>query len=126
MEVINGIAIVRSRYIDQVEQQPSPLNVPQKLNSQTMSKMSSLDQPGNIGYNERLVHIEGDNTELGFKGGERIVRDLRARRRYSRDQRRLADIRITDEANVRKELQFQSKRFLLARRSILRPFRRAI
>src|ERR1043166_962508 len=46
---------------------------------------------------------------MRLEGGERIVRDLRTRRGYSRDKSRLAGVWKTHQTDIREQLQFQLK-----------------
>src|SRR5262245_6540458 len=100
--------------------------MPQKLNSKAMAEMGTFNQAGNIGNNECLVGIDRNHSELRFESREGIIRNLRTRSRYARDQRRLPDVGKTDQTNIRQKLQFESKVFLFARSAVLSFVRRAI
>ena len=95
VKFVDWIALVRLRHIHQMKQQASALDVPQELNSKTMTEMGAFNKAGNIRNNEGFIHIQRDNTKLGFQGRKWILGYLWARRGNARYQRGLTRIRIT-------------------------------
>src|SRR5581483_795554 len=59
--------------------------------------------------------VEFDHAQLWFEGRERIVGDLRPRRRDARDQRRLAGIRESHQADIGEQFQLEPQAPLFAR-----------
>ena len=51
-EIVHRIAAGGFGNIDQMRQQPRPLDVAQKLNAQPVAQVRAFDQPGNIGDHE--------------------------------------------------------------------------
>src|ERR1700722_2311212 len=92
--------------------------------------MGPLDKSRKIGDDERAagtrcrVGIGGDHAEMRLKRRKRIRSDLRTCRRNARDQRGLASVREANEADVREQLQFETKVALLARMSVFMLTRR--
>ena len=79
--------------------------------------MRALDQPGNVRDHKtdfilRIAH--GNHSQVGLERGEGIIRNLRARRGNARDQRGLAHVRISHQAHVGQQLQFQPVSMFLA------------
>ena len=71
-------------------------------------------KPGHVGYHERLLVrllAHRDHTQIRLQRGERIIGDLRPGGRDARDQRRLAGVRISDQADIGEQFQFQPVRF---------------
>ena len=84
--------------------------------------LRAFDQPGNIRHHEaellrRFAHHH--DAEVRLQRGERIVGDLRPRRRDARDQRALAGVGISHQPNVGQQLQLQPQRALFAGKSLL-------
>ena len=72
--------------IDQMEEHPAALDMAEEAVAEAGTLMGALDQAGNIGEDE-LAARPGDDTEIGVKGGERIVGDLWFRCRNGREKR---------------------------------------
>ena len=79
-----------------------------------MTGVGAFDESGYIGHDECFIAIDRDDTELRFERSERIIRDLRAGRRYAGDQRRFSDVWIADKTYVRQKLQFKAKCLLFS------------
>src|SRR2546430_17523388 len=75
--------------------------------------MRVLDQAGQVGEHEFAL-IDAHNAELRMQGGEWIVRDLRLSGTHRGKERRLADIRQSNDARVGDQFQPQPDRSLLA------------
>ncbi len=78
----------------------------------------ALDESGDIRHNEAdftLRIANRDHSKIGLERGERIIRNLRPRRRDARDQRGLAHVRISHESHVREQLQLEAVSMFLAR-----------
>src|SRR5688572_6033346 len=109
-----------------MDQHLGALDVSQELMPEAVTFVRALDQPRQVGDHEAAVVAEGDDAEVWRERGERIVRDLRPRRRDARDQRRLAGVREPDKADVGEQLELQRQELLLARLTRLGPARSSI
>src|SRR5215216_3477301 len=76
--------------------------------------MGSFDQSRYVGNNEGTKVSEIHDTQIRFQRRERIVSDLRARSRHSRDKRRLARVWKTHQTNIREQLQLELQVQLLS------------
>ena len=80
----NVSAATRVRHIDQMDQQARALDVPQELRPQARTGVRAFDQAGNVGDHKTdfvLGIAHRDHAEIGLQSSERIVGDLRPRRR---------------------------------------------
>src|SRR5687767_6074113 len=92
----------------------APFNLPEKLISEAMTFMRSLDETGDVGDDECLIVIRTHNTEVRDERCEGIVGDLWFRGADHRDQRRLAGIRQSDDPDVGDEFQLDEQLALFA------------
>ena len=87
------------------------LNVLEELNAKAVTEVRAFDQPGEVGDGEgggvgKVADL--DDAEVGFKGGEGVVGDLRFGGREPRDQSGLPDVGKADEAGVGQEAQLET------------------
>ncbi len=108
--------------IDHDAHHSSPLDVTQELVSEPTAVARALDQAGYVGHHEVGVVVELHDAEVRLECGERIVGDLRLRRRDDADERRLAGVREPDEGDVGHESQFEPEPVSPRR---VRPVRRS-
>ena len=79
--------------------------------------MGSFDEAGNIGDDEAdfvLGIADGNDSQVRLEGGEGVVGDFGTRRGDARDQRGLADVRISDKADIGEQLQLEAVSVLFA------------
>src|SRR5213078_2661780 len=88
--------------------------------------MRAFDQPRYIRDDKATIVTHTHNTEVGRERREWIIRDLRPRRRHARDKGRLAGVRITNQSDVREQLQLEAELLLFARLAGLYFARRTI
>src|SRR5580704_17009204 len=94
--------------------------------------MGPLDKSRKIGDDERAagarssVGIGGDHAEMRLKRRKRIRSNLRTCRRNARDQCGLTSVREANEADVREQLQFETKVTFLAGMSVFMFARRLV
>ncbi len=102
--------------INQVNQQPRPLHVPQKANAQSRALARAFDQSRQIRHHECAAQLRSvparaavgiHHAQIRFQRRKRIIRNLRPRRANHRNQRGLPRIRKTHQAHVRQQLQLQ-------------------
>src|SRR6478609_11023756 len=86
----------------------------------------AFDQPWHIRGHERSIAGQADDAEVWRERGERVVGDLRLRRRNARNDRRLAGVGEADDANVGEELELQPEIFFFTGQARLRASRRAV
>ncbi len=84
----------------------------------------AFDQARHVADREPFPVGVFDDADLRMQRGERIRRDFRARAGNGREQRGLARVRITDEADFRDDAEFQQKIAFVARLARLRESRR--
>ena len=85
-----------------------------------------LDDPRDVGHDERLAVTTLDDTQIGFERREGVVGDLGLGSRHDRQQRRLAGIREPDQPDVGEHLQLQYESPFVALLARLRITRRLI
>ena len=83
-------------------------------------------RPGTSATTKLRSSLRRDDAEIRRERGERVVGDLRPRRRDARDERRLAGVGKSDEADVGEQLQLEAEILDLARLARLHLARRAI
>src|SRR5881394_359310 len=91
-----------------------------------MTFMRAFNQSGNVRDHERVEITEIDHAQMRFKRRERIISDLRLRRRHRGNERRLAGVRETNQPHVRQQLQFQLQLTFFTVAAFLVITRRAI
>src|SRR5215472_12334625 len=119
------------RDVHEMNQQARALDMTQELRAQTGAGVRAFNEARNIGHNktDSLSRVtDGDYAKVRLEPGERIIGNLRARRRNTRDQGGFANIGVAHEPDVSEQLQFQSigvlftrpASFMLARRLVNR------
>jgi hypothetical protein len=91
------------------------LDVPQEAVAEAMTFMRAFDQSWDIGHHEAAIAAQRHHAEVGRQRRERVVGDLRARRRDARDEGGLARVGETHEPDVGQQLQLEMQRLHLAR-----------
>src|SRR5690606_7321365 len=92
--------------VEHVHERGAALDVAQELKSQPLALAGTLDEAGHVG--DRVAALAGlHDAEVGMQGRERVIRDLRLRRRHGRDEARLARRRVPDEGDVRDDLELE-------------------
>ena len=121
-----GSRPARARHVDDVDQHLGALEVAEELMAEAEAAMRALDQSGHVGDDEAAIVAQADHAEIRRQRGERVVGDLRPRRRDARDERRLAGVGKADEPDVGEQLQLEAEILLLARFARLHLARRAV
>ena len=73
----DGVAAIQGGRLDQVHQNPGPLDMPQKLVTQADPTVRTLDQSRNIGQHERSIGVYLHAAQVRDLRRERVVGDLR-------------------------------------------------
>jgi hypothetical protein len=89
-----------------MEQDTSPLNMFQKLNSESFSLARSWDESGDI-LEYESPSLMFHHSEIRDKRRKGIIRDLRSDIRDRLDQGRLSSIREADNPDISHELQLE-------------------
>src|SRR5580693_913145 len=79
--------------------------------------MSPLNEPRNIRHDEATFFLgfsDRHDTEVGLQSRERIVGNLRPRRRDAGNERGLPNIGITNKSHIGEQLEFQAENALFA------------
>ncbi len=109
-----------------MQQQARALQVPEKANTEADAVGGALDQPGNVGDDETAMRREAHDPEVRVQRRERVVGDLRPRRRDRANEGRLAGVRQAEQADVGDDLELEAELELLARRARRGFARRAV
>src|SRR5579864_1440298 len=105
-KIADRIAVGRVAGIDEVGDQARALDVPEEANAQAGAFVRAFNQAGQIRDDEsaaragRRVWIGGDDSEMRFQSGERIIGDFRFRRGNTRDECRFPRVGKSDKAYV--------------------------
>ena len=126
LEIVSRITPRRLRDVDQMDQKPGPLHMPEELDPEPLTSMRALDQPRYVGQHERSKLAQIDDAEVRCERGKRVIGDFGARRRDARDQRRLAGVRKADDPGVGDHLQIEEQDALRAYGPRLRLARRLV
>ncbi len=93
------------------------LDVLEELDAEAGAEVCAFDEAGEVGDGEGLgvgVLADLDDAEVGFEGGEGVVGDLGPGGGEARDECRLADVGVADEAGVGEETEFEAVGALFA------------
>src|SRR5262245_40683502 len=81
----------------------------EELRAESVAFVRAFDQTRHIGHDEGSVIAQLHDAEIRRQRRERVVGDLRPRRRDARDECALARVREADESDVREELEPQAQ-----------------
>ena len=126
MIVLDRIAPLNARGIDDVQDETRPLHMAQEVMSEPHAIRRTLDEPRNVSHDEALLIVRLHDAEHGRECRKVVVGDLRARRRTGRDETGFPDARIADKPHVREQLQLEDEFAALPRLAELRERRRAV
>src|ERR1041384_7371668 len=76
--------------------------------------MSAFDQSRYVGDDEGTKVAEINHTQMRLQSRERIIRDLRARCRHGRNERRFPRVWKTHQTNISEQLQLELQVQLLS------------
>src|SRR5262245_25840005 len=126
VEIAYRIATARARDVHDVDEYFGSLEMTQELVAESEAAMSALDEPGHVSNDEAAIVTEAHDAKIRRQRRERIVSDLRPRRRDARDKRRLAGVRKSHQADVGEQLEFEPQILDLALFARLHLPRRAV
>src|SRR5262249_44367258 len=126
VEVLLRLAVRLDRKLDEVKEDPRPLDMPEEAVAEAGAFGGALDEAGDVGEDEAPAARQPDDAEVRRQRRERIVGDLRARPRHRREERGLADVGVAEEARVGEELELEAEGLRLAGRSGLGRPRRLV
>ena len=109
-----------------MQEEARALGVPEELMPQALALGGAGNESRQVRDDEGAVHVHTHDAELGRRGRERVVGDLRRRRADARDERRLAGVRKADDTDVGEELQLESQPAAVSGTSQIRLARRAV
>src|SRR5437879_13382710 len=99
-----------------MNQQPCAFDVAEETDAEARAQMCPFDQAGKISHDKSASELRAvpagaavgiNDAEVGFELGERIVRNLGALCGNHVNQRRLADVGKTTQANIVEKFPFQ-------------------
>ena len=123
VEVAERVAAgLERRAVEHVHQRGAALDVAEELQPEALALAGALDEAGDVGDGEAHV-ARLDDAEVRMQGRERVVGDLRARRRDGGDEARLAGRGVADERDVGDGLQLEEDVALPAGRAEQREAR---
>ena len=114
MEIVDGIAAFGTGYVHQMQKEPAPVDVPEKLEPEPRAFAGALDDAGDVGGDEARSFAHVDHAEVGGQGGEMVICDLGPGGGDHRKQGGFPDVREAHEAHVGKKLQLELDVELLA------------
>ena len=104
-----GVLGVEGGGVDEVADEARALDVPEEADAEAVAFAGPFDEAGDVGRDEGLEALPGDDAEVGDERREGVVGDLRARGGDGGDERRLAGVREADERDVGEELQLEGE-----------------
>ena len=90
-------------HIDEVSEDASPLNMAKKLGAEARALVCAFDEARDVGHYEGLLvrfFADGDDAEIRFEGGERVVGDLGLGGRDPGDEGGFARVGLADQPDV--------------------------
>src|SRR5690606_21915287 len=115
----DGMAPFPCRGVHYQNEYARPLDVPQESVAQAGAAVGTLNETRYVRHDEAFTRAEGNDPQVRHERGKMVVGDLRFGRRHYGNERRLAHVRKTYQADVGQELQFEPQPALLARLSLL-------
>ncbi len=114
--------------VDDVDEDPRPLDMAQEGMAEAGAAARSLDEAGHVGDRRSpfVVVAEIHDPEVRFERGERVVRDLGRRGGDRGEDRRLARVGQPDEPDVGDQPELQADPALGARLTLLGVLRRLV
>ena len=108
-DVVVPLGVAR-RAVDDVDEDPRPLDVAQEGMTETGAAAGALDEAGHVGDGRAALVALGElhDAEVGFERRERVVGDLGRRGGDRGEDRRLAGVRQPDEADVGDEPELEA------------------
>ena len=107
VEVVERVAAAHAAGVEQMHQQAGARDVAQEAVAEAVAGVGALDQAGDVGEDEGGVLVDAHHAEVRHQRGERVVGDARARGRDAADERRLADVRKAEQADVGDQVQLE-------------------
>src|SRR5579883_745425 len=120
-----GLAGIGTCSIDEMQKNPTTLEVAEEPVAEADALMRPLDQAGNISEHE-FSPIDCNDAELRHERGERIVGNLRFRGCDGGEKGRFAGIRKPDDTRIGDQLEPQPDGALFTRLPRVRPSRGAV
>ena len=120
IEIVDRVAVGGVAGVNQVSKQASALDVAQEARAQSDAGVRAFDQAGEVGNDKGaagsapLAGVGGDDAEVGFERGEGIVGDFGTGSGDARDERGLANVGETDQADVGEQLELEAQMALFA------------
>ena len=111
-----GLTRVAHRPINEVEENPAPLDVTEETVTEADAFMRPLDQAGNIGEHE-FAPVASNYAKLRLQRRERIIGDLRLGGAYRGEECRFSRIRQPDKTGVCDQFEPQTDCALFAGQS---------
>ena len=106
--IVPRLAVVRAGHVEQQHDDFAALDVAEKFVAEADVVVRAFDESRHVANGEPLeVRQKFHDANLRRERGERIRRNLRSRAGNRGEQRGLARVRITDEADLRHDAQFQ-------------------
>jgi hypothetical protein len=97
-----------------MQEHGTSFDMPEEPRSKPRTLVRAFNQARDVGEHEFLCDREPHHTQLRVQRGERVVRDLRPRRRHRGKERGFAGIRQPYQPRIGDQLQPQPDRALLA------------
>ena len=77
--VVDRIAFAEVAYIDEMGEQPRTFDVAQELQPEPMTFVRAFDDARDVGDDEALEVVRGDDAQVRLEGRKRVIGDLRMR-----------------------------------------------
>jgi hypothetical protein len=104
----------RRRQVDDVQQQAGACEVLEEADAQAGAFGRAIDQPGMSAMTKLWSWPTRTTPRCGSEGGERVIGDLRTRRRDGAQEGALAGVGQAEQADIGEQAQFEPQFALLA------------
>jgi hypothetical protein len=99
---------------NQKGEETGALDVPQKLQSESLPFVRAFDDAGNVGDDERSIPGQRHDAKVRNQRREGVIRDLGTRGGDDGQERRLAGVGLTYQPDIGDELELEFERPHLA------------
>ena len=107
LKILNGVPPLASGDVDEVDQQPAAVNVPQEIVSEARALAGALNDAGDVRHDEAGALSRVNHAEIGKQRCEMVVGDLRVGLADHTEQRRFSYVGKPQQPHVRQKLQLQ-------------------
>jgi hypothetical protein len=85
-EVLQGIASVQSRKVNEMDEDPRPFDVTKESVAESPARVRTVNQPRHVDSDKLVTSVDVDDAEIRHEGRKRVIGDLGALAGDRRDE----------------------------------------